>query len=209
MQLTASKLIELVAQFGEGWQTLSRHKPFACVASESGIEITPSTGKPRMISRSEIDRFCAAYSKTRSPTEYHDITFNSSYLLAIINRLGCDELTFALPEEIDANGNHTEGAVRKITINAYERDPLVRRKCIEAHGAVCAICGFDFGVVYGPAAKGFIHVHHLEPISISGKAHSVNPIADLRPVCPNCHAVIHLSGECKSIEEVRAMLQAG
>jgi len=35
-------------------------------------------------------------------------------------------------------------------------------------------------------------VHHLVPISKIGKKYRVDPIKDLRPVCPNCHAVIHL-----------------
>jgi predicted HNH restriction endonuclease len=33
----------------------------------------------------------------------------------------------------------------------------------------------------------------------------VDPVDDLRPVCPNCHAVLHLS-QCRSIEEVRQLL---
>jgi predicted HNH restriction endonuclease len=28
----------------------------------------------------------------------------------------------------------------------------------------------------------------------------------LRPVCPNCHDVLHLSGRCRRIEEVRRLL---
>jgi hypothetical protein len=35
----------------------------------------------------------------------------------------------------------------------------------------------------------------------------VDPVADLRPVCPNCHAVIHLGGACRSIDEVRQHMQ--
>jgi predicted HNH restriction endonuclease len=29
----------------------------------------------------------------------------------------------------------------------------------------------------------------------------------LRPVCPNCHAVLHLGGNCRSIEEVMQMIK--
>ena len=36
----------------------------------------------------------------------------------------------------------------------------------------------------------------------------VDPVADLRPVCPNCHAVIHLGGACRTIEEVRRLLKS-
>jgi 5-methylcytosine-specific restriction protein A len=61
--------------------------------------------------------------------------------------------------------------------------------------------------VFGPDASGFIHVHHLTPLSEIGQEYLVDPVRDLRPVCPNCHAVIHLNGEIRTIEEVRKMLQ--
>ena len=35
----------------------------------------------------------------------------------------------------------------------------------------------------------------------------VDPIRDLLPVCPNCHAVIHNQGELRTPEEVRSMLK--
>ncbi len=34
--------------------------------------------------------------------------------------------------------------------------------------------------------EGFIHVHHLKPLSEVGYEYRVDPIRDLRPVCPNC-----------------------
>jgi 5-methylcytosine-specific restriction enzyme A len=39
--------------------------------------------------------------------------------------------------------------------------------------------------------KGFIRVHHLRELSSLGEGYQVNPVADLRPVCPNCHAMLH------------------
>jgi predicted HNH restriction endonuclease len=111
------------------------------------------------------------------------------------------------PDEISDNTTHVEGARRSVLVNAYERDPVARQKCIDHFGAACVICGFDFGIVFGPDASGFIHVHHLTPLSEIGQEYLVDPVRDLRPVCPNCHAVIHLNREPKSIEEVRGMLQ--
>lgn len=118
------------------------------------------------------------------------------------------EFTVLLPDEI--NGKEpcalVEGAVSRITVNAYERNPKARRKCIDAHGHRCCICGFDFGASYGEVADGYIHVHHLRSLSEIGAAYEVDPTADLRPVCPNCHAVLHLRNPPFSIEEVQAML---
>jgi hypothetical protein len=52
-----------------------------------------------------------------------------------------------LPEEIVQPSGLVEGAVRSITVNAYERNPEARRQCIEAHGTNCCICGFAFRAV--------------------------------------------------------------
>ena len=56
-------------------------------------------------------------------------------------------------------------------------------------------------------ADGYIHVHHLRPLSEVGEAHAVDPIKDLRPVCPNCHAVLHRRVPVFSIEELRTLLE--
>jgi 5-methylcytosine-specific restriction enzyme A len=109
-------------------------------------------------------------------------------------------------DEIAATGLF-EGTVTTVTVNAYERNPEARAQCIAHYGPVCVVCGFDFGTVYGNVAEGFIHVHHLKPLSEIGEEYEVDPVADLRPVCPNCHAVIHLGGEGRSIEDVQAMMR--
>jgi hypothetical protein len=118
-----------------------------------------------------------------------------------------DGLDTPLPEEVSPTPGLIEGATRTVAVNAYERDPRVRRLCLDAHGAGCAVCGMTFGAVYGPVADGYIHVHHLRPLSEVRAAHAVDPVADLRPVCPNCHAVIHLRVPAYSISEVRGFRQ--
>jgi hypothetical protein len=110
-------------------------------------------------------------------------------------------------EQIEEHGSFPEGAVRRVSINAYERNPDARRVCVSRYGTQCAACGVVFGDVYGPAAQGFIHVHHLIPLSKVGPGYQVNPITDLRPVCPNCHGVIHLRTPPYSIEEMQSMIQ--
>jgi hypothetical protein len=112
-----------------------------------------------------------------------------------------------LPEEIPVGLQLFEGAVRRVEINAYERNTTARALCIGHYGPACTVCGFSFGAVYGKLAEGFIHVHHIRQLSEIGEEYKVDPIADLRPVCPNCHAVIHLDGESRSIEGVRRLLR--
>ncbi len=118
-----------------------------------------------------------------------------------------DGAELLLPEEVAEPSRYVEGACRRVSINAYERDDRARRKCIEHHGTNCCICGFNFGAAYGEVAEGHIHVHHLRPLAEIGGEYVVDPVEDLRPVCPNCHAVLHLGGCCRTIEEVQQLLE--
>lgn len=118
-------------------------------------------------------------------------------------------VTFVLPDEVTSNTPLVEGAVTRIAVNAYERNPEARRLCIQAHGSNCCICGFNFGAVYGSHVEGYIHVHHVRPLSEVGGEYTVDPIADLRPVCPNCHAVLHRRTPVYSIDEMREMVRHG
>jgi hypothetical protein len=113
---------------------------------------------------------------------------------------------FLLPDEVPGGATYSEGSVCRVEVNRYERDPQARLACIAAHGTRCVICGFSFGAAYGPEAEGHIEVHHRKPLSEVGGEYVVDPIEDLRPVCPNCHAVLHLGGRCRSIDEVRQLL---
>lgn len=88
-------------------------------------------------------------------------------------------------------------------MNVHERNPAARRACIEHHGCRCAVCGFSFGETYGSIGEGVIHVHHLVPLSEVDEEYEVDPEDDLRPVCPNCHAMLHVQNPPLSVEELR------
>ena len=120
--------------------------------------------------------------------------------------LGEKEKHNVWPDDLNPNEEYVEGAKREVTVNAYERDEKAREHCLHHHGPVCKVCGVDFGDRYGEQASGFIHVHHKVPLSEIDEEYRVNPIEDLVPVCPNCHAVIHMGDEMKSVKEVRHML---
>ncbi len=123
-------------------------------------------------------------------------------------RLGRAGVQSPSPEELQGcDAQFLEGATRDIVINEYERSPDARLACLRHHGYACSVCGFDFEAVYGECARGFIHVHHVVPLSLIGSAYLVDPIADLIPVCPNCHAVIHLGGQLRTVEEVKSLMR--
>jgi 5-methylcytosine-specific restriction protein A len=113
------------------------------------------------------------------------------------------------PEEIDADiaENLYEGVKKQVYVNIYERNRDARDQCIKRYEARCVICGFDFEKTYGTIGRNVIHVHHLKPLSEIGERYQVDPINDLRPVCPNCHVIIHKKTPPYSIEEVMAMIK--
>jgi 5-methylcytosine-specific restriction enzyme A len=100
-------------------------------------------------------------------------------------------------------GQLFEGAKRTITVNSYERNPLARRLCVEHYGTTCSVCDFDFGKEYGEIGQGFIHVHHLTRVADVGETYEIDPIKDLRPVCPNCHSMLHSDKDTLTIEELK------
>jgi predicted HNH restriction endonuclease len=111
-----------------------------------------------------------------------------------------------IPEEIpDEEANKLpEGAKKQITVNAYERNQKAREKCIKEYGYACSVCEFNFEEVYGEIGTGYIHVHHLKPLSEINEEYEVDPFEDLIPVCPNCHCMLHKTG--LTIVQLRASL---
>lgn len=102
--------------------------------------------------------------------------------------------------ETNAADEYIEGAKTDIIRNQYERDEKARKKCLEIHGYTCKVCEFNFEQRYGELGKGFIHVHHKIPLSKIGIANKTNPEIDLVPVCPNCHAMLHMHSQDEPLE---------
>ena len=110
------------------------------------------------------------------------------------------------PELAQATEKLSEGKLRKVTVNSFERNAIARQLCIKHYQAKCSVCDLDFEKRYGSVGKGFIHVHHLVELSTIGREYKVDPVKDLRPVCPNCHAMLHQRSPAHSIEELRKMM---
>lgn len=83
----------------------------------------------------------------------------------------------------------------------------IKKECIEYYGAICDICGFDFGYTYGEAYESCIEVHHVNDVTDEIKE-DTHPTKDLIPVCCNCHNVIHSQNPPISVDQMRKMVKA-
>lgn len=119
---------------------------------------------------------------------------------------GGDALGSLLPEEVEASEQYKEGATKTVTINAYERNVDARKECIKHHGYKCSVCSFNFESMYGPIGKNYIHVHHLVPLAEIGTEYEIDPLHDLVPICPNCHAMIHKTSDTLTIGQLKQCL---
>lgn len=71
----------------------------------------------------------------------------------------------------------------------------------------CSGCGCNFEKKYGEIGKGFIHVHHVKQVSDMGKDNKIDPIKDVRPVYPNCHAMIHKQRVPYTVNELKDLMK--
>ncbi|MFS2162486.1 HNH endonuclease [Variovorax sp. Varisp62] len=115
--------------------------------------------------------------------------------------------TAAAPQQAATGDKVVEGTPKVRQVKVYERDRGARLKCIGRWGWTCAVCTFDFADVYGELGMDFIHVHHVKPLSEIGEAYELDPIEDLRPVCPNCHAMLHRRTPALGVDELRDRLR--
>lgn len=110
------------------------------------------------------------------------------------------------PGEVATAQSFEEGDVRTVKVDVRERNPAARRACIEHFGVACQVCGMTFAAAYGPIGDGFIHVHHINPLGGASGARQLDPVRDLRPVCPNCHAMLHSRSPPLTIEELKELV---
>lgn len=181
------------------------------------VMVVDSSGKPK-------DGFAAQYrSLNPSSTVLSDSEITRKERNACIackdwqslyDHVGLDE---RVPKIVNVMGIHASTPIYKegerivrTLASEIERSPEARIACLAEKGHRCIICGFDSAESYG--VEGIVHVHHLNPLAESEGARPVDPLVDLVPVCPNCHAIIHSKkggrggDSVYTLDEVRAML---
>src|SRR5580765_6817525 len=96
---------------------------------------------------------------------------------------------------------YSEGKPKKITTWTYDRSTEARNACVDHYGPICNVCGFQFSTRYGNWGENYIEVHHVNPIADIKKEYKIDPVKDLRPVCSNCHKMLHRRKPPISIQE--------
>ena len=133
---------------------------------------------------------------------FDEVEIVSSWALIIVG------MVISLLNVVQTEGDSfDEGGVKRVTVNRYERNPINRELCLAANGYTCKICGFNFEAEYGELGHHFIHVHHIVPVSNMNGKYMINPVKDLIPVCPNCHAMLHRLDPPMLPEELRRILE--
>lgn len=108
----------------------------------------------------------------------------------------------------DELAGEVEGRAVLRLSRTYERSPRNRAIAVRVHGTTCVACGFNFDMFYSAEhARSYIEIHHLDPLAQRG-ARVIDPLIDLRPLCANCHSMVHRNpARVLPIEELRALIQ--
>ncbi len=149
---------------------------------------------------------------TKLYPQYKDKDFKN-YPLVTFEQISPTHYNIFFAESIDESSFNNsdyigrEGKKDWIQSIHYERNAQLRQQALSIHGYTCVVCGFNFFETYGEIGRGFIHIHHINPLSETGEQ-IVNPKTDLVPVCPNCHYMIHRDkGHILSIKELKQILK--
>ena len=102
---------------------------------------------------------------------------------------------------------NTKQRKRSNRLRGYAIDKLKKNNMLK-----CEVCGFDFEEFYKELGKGFIEIHHKEPISemdIRGIALGIaNAMKKLSPVCSNCHSMLHRHRPWLTVEQLHTIFQS-
>lgn len=173
------------------------------------IRFIMSTGKSNRMNRSDIESLLYTINENPHKEERYKTTqfkkgFNQSYFLALLKLYDKNEKGQKL--KINEYKKFAEGKSKYVPVTIYERSKYARKECLKYYGYNCYVCDMNFENMYGEIGRKFIHVHHLIELSLIGKEYIVDPIKDLRPVCPNCHSMLHKTIPAMAVEDLQQLL---
>ncbi|OON91162.1 MAG: hypothetical protein ATN32_02480 [Candidatus Epulonipiscium fishelsonii] len=79
--------------------------------------------------------------------------------------------------------------------------------CLDYYGAICEVCGIDYGYTYGNQFERYIDIHNLKSTHKEDDNLDINPEEDLVPVCHNCHFIMHTKQPCYTIDEMKKICE--
>lgn len=225
----AMNLLRQVGRVGRKW---AEYGPVSCIflwddEQETGCAYRLHSGSSHDIETTnlpshQLNRYDSAKGCSASeiasfswrPMGLHSISASTPTVPIVADSLGDmeipgDPINSNYPDELPIGETYPEGLAKSILINEYERSNAARRDCIQYYNPICQVCRVNFEQRYGEIGRGFIHVHHLLPVFSVGVSYRIDPIKDLRPVCPNCHAMLHRHDPPLSIDALRALLNDG
>lgn len=99
-----------------------------------------------------------------------------------------------LDEVEDLDVSHGEGRLlMSLHVRRERNRPLRAKKIKSVRNAgtplACEVCEFNFEIFYGERGEGYVEVHHVVPLYVSGEVET--RLDDLALLCSNCHRMIH------------------
>lgn len=101
----------------------------------------------------------------------------------------------------------TEGVIKEVTFFRSKRNRKIRNLCAGRDNYTCQVCGFNFEKTYGERGKGFIEIHHKNPMANFDGEHEIK-LEDLVALCSNCHSMIHYGGTFLDVDILKEMYKA-
>lgn len=117
-----------------------------------------------------------------------------------------DEETFTITPQLETA--LYEGEKKQRLATYYERNSKSKAECIAYHGVTCKVCFFNFEEKYGDLGRNYIQAHHIVPLHTIGKRYRIDPIKDLVPLCANCHAMIHVGKETRTVDQLKEIIHS-
>lgn len=98
-----------------------------------------------------------------------------------------------------------EGSLTEHKLLTRKRNRTARNQCLKNSRGICYVCGFNFSKTYGEIGKGFLEVHHKNPVHTHTCEYTITD-HDLCALCPNCHSMIHRTKQAMDVEELRKIV---
>ncbi|OON96337.1 MAG: hypothetical protein ATN36_05670 [Epulopiscium sp. Nele67-Bin005] len=85
----------------------------------------------------------------------------------------------------------------------------LKEQCLDYYGAICEVCGIDYGYTYGEKFDKLIDVHNLKIKNNKNNCDlsKINPEEDLVPICHNCHFIMKSKTPFYTLDEMKQLIK--